>query len=426
MSDKYTIKDVTTDLAFLVSLTRIFTVDDEGFWIDVADKEHYVHKLDANDQGKEIVVFQDPMPEGQFHYFNPYSEGLGKKSPISNFYYKSVRVAFNSYLTESIRYVIAQIHEHKNQIATNPEHLLPNAIIRATSVPVDKNKTLYDVVDDKLIEEIDTIVDRIGVELLFVGYRPDQMKSFIKIEALSDPKWDEKFGKDIRKKSLQAFKSLVLGVLDMKTVSDIDTFTSKYDPDTKSSARLYTTLSIYAKLYSRINDILSEVGKAIDIDELIHVIDRSTFAYAIAKHMVQPVTPAQSPTDTSSSQAPRINLSGGSGISLPQNKFGSPEIIDNFGRKVRQGQAFGDNSTPAFSKFQPHVYKDSADPFSPSVQPAVGISNSFGGSSFGGGFGNAGSMFSSGFGGSSFGGSNMFNTTPPSNFGSPNTISRLF
>lgn len=414
MTEKYVIKDVTRDLAFLLTLTKLFEMDSEGYWYDPGLGKRYVHQLDADDEGKEIIVFKDPLPDGDFYFFNPYSEGFGKQSPAVKFYFKAIRAAFNLNLEKAVLHVIEQAFDHKEAIKTNPDHNLSHIVIRMCSVPIDKKNVLFDVIDETLIEEIKTIFLRMDNDCLFVPYMTAQMTSIVKVDTLTDPKWDEKFGKDIRKKTLLAFKAVIMGVLGIKNPDELDSFSVKYDPELKTSARLYTTLSVYMKLYSKFNDILAAAfavdgvpseRDVIDLSELNAVIERSGFAYAIAKHMVQPIGPTKHATDLSTSDTSQLRFGDRSGNN--PNKSGSrfaPEVVST-GPGYSGGMSFTPQ-TQTRSRFAAPSVNETYDPFSPVVR-----SNSFSsqGNFNGGGFG-GNSGFSSGF-----------DARPPSNFGTPMT-----
>ena len=431
MTHTYTIRDVTDDLTTVLKLSRLFGADDEGFWIDLDTKERYVHKLDAKDEGKEIVIFQDPLPKGDYYYFNPYAEGLGKKSPASQFFYKTVRMAFDLALERAVMHLTTKVLEHKNASKEDPNHRLSSPLVKMSSVRIDKNNTLFDVVDEDMRKEFSTLFDRSMKDgIVVTPYMSSQWTAKAMCDVLTDQKWDEKFGKDVRKKSLKAFKSAIMGVLGIKNPEDIDTFSVKYDPDLKTAARFYTTLSVYLKMYSRFNEILAEAfGNPLDeinLTEIQEVIDNSSAAYAIAKHMVQPVIPTTSITEASalrSANTSGLSLGGAKGNILPQptgSRF-APQVVGQPGQSTG-GLGFGLKE----SRFKPLVLSDTpADPFSPMVKPIQQQTGSslFGSSGQSYGFGQ--SSYGFGQGGSGFGGGG-FNTTPPSNFGAPGVTRRMW
>jgi hypothetical protein len=418
---KYTIKDVTNDLSFLLTLTKLFTSDDKGFWMD--EEERFEYKLDNNSDGKQIVIFQDPMPRGDYFYFNPFSEGFGKKSPAVNLFYKTCRVALNVNIRMVMLHVLEELLNSKEQEG----YSLAPTVLRMSTIPLDKKTTLFDMVDEKFIDEVKTILDRLeATEIngsICVVYIPQQMTANVKCDALTDPKWDENHGHNIRKKSLLGFKSLLMGVLGIKNVEELDAFSEKYDPALKSSAKIHSTLTVYLKLYSKFNEVLSE-SDAIDLGTLAEVIDRFPLAYAIAKHMIQPSVPAKSITDVTTTDTSNfINKTAGT------KRFLQPEVVDSFGRPIGQVGIAQPLFTPggSTSRFKPEVVgMNNHDPFSPipagvGSQP-VSVFNQpthspmgLGGSSY---FNNPAPAFS----GMGMG----LNLNPPSNFGSPGTRSGYF
>ncbi len=420
MTDQYTIKDVTEDLSFLMTLTKIFDVDEDGFWCDKSTKERFVYKYDPAADGREIVMFQDNPPKGEYFFFNPFAEGFGKKSPATQLYLRTVRVAFNLNLRNAHLYVAEQALQTK----VDKTHKIDPNVAKMGSNIVEKRTTLIDVIDETMIKEFVKIWDRMNDECIFIPYLQQQMTAKVKIDALTDPKWDDKYGKDIRKKSLTAFKSLLMGVLGIKAPEEINQYFVKYDPQNKTSAMFYTTMSVYMNLYRQFNDILPESyatdegpseRDAIDLGQLYDVIERFPQAYVIAKHMVQPSVTKTSVTDTRPADTSTLSFA-------PQGakkRFRGPEVIDDLGRTIRQNTSLSfDNSRSSGGRFKAHVLPDiKSDPFSPYVQPQMdtpqwGASPSS--------FQGTGGYFDSGNMGSTFGSApSGLNFNPPSNFGSP-------
>lgn len=428
MTDGYTVKDVTSDLGFLLSLTKMFEADSDGYFFDPVEGKRFAHRLDNNEDAKEIVLFQDPMPKGDYYAFNPFSEGYGRKSPATQFYYKTIRVAFNLNLRYATLYITRVILESKAASTAKEEYSLPSAVLRMSSVPVDRRVSFYDVVDDKLMEEFERLFDRMNDECVFVPYLKQQMTAKVMCDALTDPKWDEKFGKDIRKKSLAAFKVILMGVLGISKPEELASFSVKYDPDLKSSAQFHTIMSVYLKLYSRFNDVLADAfgtdGKPsprdeINLGELAAVIERFPLAYAIAKHMVQPVLPKNSPTDVKAADTSRLRIGDGT----TSRRFPGPEVVGELGGQRRAGGLQLGRPADGQRRFAPHVINDAPiDQFAPAVRQTNMSSGFGGGSSFnsgGGGYFNGGA---SGFGG----GGGGLNLNPSSNFMSPGTRNSYF
>lgn len=419
MSEQFSIKDITQDLSFLLTLTKLFEADEQGFWRDVGTRERYIHKLDSADEGKPIVIFQDPFPEGDFYFFNPYSEGFGKQSPSVALFFKLTRKALNLNIERSVLYVAEQVLLHKKMVEEKQDHRLGPTIIRMSSVAIDKKNTLIDVIDDTMLEEFEEIFEVLDGEFIFVPYMTAQMTSTVKIDILTEPAFEEKISKDIRKKSFAAFKALMMGILGIKSPEELSEFASKYDPKTKSSARLQTTLSVYLNLYMKFNDVLADAfnidgepreSEVIDLGHLQTVIERTPLAYAIAKHMIQPVIPRQSAVSTTTIDTRGVSSpGGGSGVSIIPDPF-KPEVVPNIG--------WGASNQPTHrSPFEPEVVSPGFN-----LPPAAGslpMSRGHGGmygNPYGGypGFPNQGIRIPINAGG-------QINIVPPSNFDTPFT-----
>ncbi len=419
MADTYTISDISEDLKSLLQLTKLFDADDQGYWIDTGRKERYIHKLEDSDSGKPILVFQDPLPDGDYYLFNPYSEGLGKQSPASALFFRACRTSLNYSIERIVKYIVNQVLHHKQRIETDPEHQLGHVIIRMSSVPIDKKSTLIDVIDEQMITEFDQIFNIFKEDFVFIPYMTAQMTAMVKIDILSDPKFEEKIPKDIRKKSFAAFKAVLMGVLGIKKPEDIHEFSSKYDPKTKSSARMHTTLSVYLNLYSRFNDAIADAysddgipceSEVMDLGRIQEVIERIPLAYAIAKHMVQPVVPRTYATSTTTVDTRGFSSpGGGNGQAIAPSPF-EPEV-------VRPSISIGSMpNIPLSSPFQPEVVRPafSLPPGGGSLP--VNQNQGWGQPSYGGGWGQ--SMRSPGVS-IPINYSGGVNLSPPTNFNDP-------
>lgn len=402
MTEGYTIRDVTRDLGFLLTLTKLYVADEDNFWYDWAQKERFRYRIDANDELREIANYQDPLPKGNYHFFNPFADGFGPKSPAVLWYYKCIRAAFNLNVSQSIRYVMSSLLESKEAATNKTEYSLPSSVLRISSLQVDRKQTLYDVVDEKMLDEFEKISERTMAEGFHIPYSRPMMEAKVTNSALSDDKWDEKWGEGIRKKSLVAYKTILMGLLGITKPEDLSKFSEKYDPKTKSAAQFHTIMTVYLRLYSCFNDIIAEAWtengeiaahQEINLGELAAVIDRFPLAYAIAKHMAQPVLPKTAALDVKPVDTSKMSLSNGS-----QNarKFGGPQIVDEYGRTAApQSLSLGLRNEKT-SRFTPEIVEDRPfDPFAPAVAPAPSGFRSVGygttypqqGSYFGGGGG---------------------------------------
>jgi hypothetical protein len=428
MTETYTIKNVTEDLSFLLTLTKLFEADEEGFWFDPGTNERHKHLVESNSSPKEIVLFQDPLPKGDYYFFNPYSEGFGQSSPAVQLYFKTIRISFNLYFNTVMMHIMREVAEHKELVKEDPSHKLSNAAVRMTHLPVDNKTTLYDYIDDKVINEFEKIISRIDAsgddDLIFVPYMRQHMTAKVVCDTLTDSNWDEKFGHDIRKKSLVAFKAAVMGVLGISNPSDLSKFSTVYDPELKTAPRLWATLTTYLKLYSKFNDVIPDAfaingvtadKEAIDLGELQAVLDRSSMAYSIAKHVVQPVPPKKNVVDTTTIDTPKITIGGGNNLTRSGSRF-APQIIDDSRNSGLNRGLSINNRYETQSRFKPQIIdtRDN-DPFSPAAvgNGSVNLGHGLGGVSSERGY----------FGETNRGGLTL---TPRSNFGSPETSRRYF
>jgi hypothetical protein len=424
MTEGYKVQDVTADLVTMMKLTGAWEVDDEGYWHILRDDARYVHKIDNNDSGRQIVLFQDPMPRGDIHFFNPYGEGLGKKSEANTLFYTGIRTALNAHLCSVMEYVAREVHASKMATVEKSEYPLSLGVIRMSSVKFDKKSTLYDIIDETFLDELKTIRKRNGSDLVFVPYIPAQMTVKVSCPALMDTKWDELYGADIRKKSLLAFKALLMGVLGMKSPNDIEKFTVKYDPDAKTAARVWTTLNAYVRLYSAFNDVMAEAygtdgvpneHMEINLDDIQSVIDRSHLAYAIAKHMTQPSFAPAAATNTAPADTSKVRFDASN---TGARRFSA---ISSDPAQPAPGSKFSLTPLePTPRRFQPISAVVAVDPFAPAFAQAAPAPQQ----SMFMPMQNRQSMFANppGMGGYAQG----FDNTPPNGFGTPDLTKQYF
>lgn len=422
MTNSYTIDDVTKDLTFVLSLTGALDANEKGYVVAKGEEEPFVYRFEHNDPGKNIVLFQDPLPQGDYYLFNPFGEGFGKETPATKLFYKLLRESLNVNLGTILLYILQSNLEAKQATKEKQDYSISSAVLKMSSVLVDKKNTIYDVVDETLLEEAKTLLKRCDHDLVNVIYLSRQMTAQAKCPVLTDPLWDEKFTKDVRKKGINAFKATLMGILGIESVEDLNNFKVKYDPELKSSAQFHTVLSLYLKLYMQFNDILAEAfgtdnepaySFEINLGELTNVIERLPLAYAIAKHTVQPVLPAHAaPTSFETADTSGLNLQSGH----KTRPFG-PKIVDSFGSVATPtAPVLNLGVTQPQSRFGPRIINDPNQNWTTAqqaqvqqipVQPVSNFSQPIGG------------LFNQPL---NLGGS--LNLTPPSNFGFPGTAPR--
>jgi hypothetical protein len=474
MTDGYTIKDVTEDLKYLVSLTNVFEVDNEGYLTVANTSERAKPKLDGADSGSEIVLVQGTMPKGEYLTFNPFSEGLGRVgNPANNYYYQAIRVATNATMMVIFFHVARTILTAKKAAAAGEEFTISPAVVKMAGVQMAKRQTLYDVIDDEMIKEFKTLCDRIDDTFFFVPYDTRDMTARVTCSVLTDAEWDAKYaGKDVRKRSVAAFKALIMGVFGITAPDQLSKFSVKYSElNVRSAPRFHTTMSVYLKLYEVFNEVAVDAYTTdgtppdtfvVDLGALNDVIERFPAAYNIAKHMMQTNTaPSVKAADTASSDTRGMRFQPhGTGTMTPDGKpsrFKGPPVVGGFGVQPQPGFMMGQPQPQQNGRFRPHIVDNTpADPFSPSGTPGIGHNsapsmsgNAFGvaptmmapmmGPGMGGGMGGGMGMMSPMMGnpaspaGAAFGApvqaqQNMFgspsmgfNMSAPSNFGEPGT-----
>ena len=427
MQQGYTAQSVTADLTFILSsLTCVYTADAEGYWIGIDDKKRYEYAMDSSDQPKSIVLFQDPMPQGNYLFFNPFGEGAGRRSPAVQRFYTAARVAANYRLQLATIYMLETLLMTKKEADDGKTINLSSAVARASAVTVDKKTSLFDLVDDTFLKEVNLLFDRLGDKILEFPYRQHNQTAEVTSVPLKDEHFETKYGKDIRKKSLIGFKAAIQGVLGIVQVSDLDKLKVAYDPTEPSVPKFAALCRIYYLIYSRFNDILADFSetRSVNLGMLEEVITRFPQAHAIAKHASQPVPTRTRPAATVQT-VDTTGLNLGSVVATPpppkrQSAIG-PEIV---GGGFSLAPAYTSQPTPPRNRvIGPEIVGGPVDPYRSHSAPT----QSYGG---GGGY-NQGYDLSAGMQ-SSFGtqpspyasSSGILDLNAPSNWLTPATMQR--
>jgi hypothetical protein len=314
----YTIKDVTSDLRKVLTLTGEVDADSDGFMVHRDDRTQIkLVRSKKDDDSRAVVLFQDPLPKGDNFVFNPYSESMGSSSIPSNFFYKAARTNLSFTMMDTVIWLAKELLAHKKALEAKEEHRLSSAILRLTSVKLDgKRGQIIDAVDDEFINELKKITDAVGPELTHITYHNRQMRATAVVGCLSESTWDENYGRGIRKKSLQAFKALIMGLLGIKTPADLDTIEVRYDVDSGAAAKFTTIVTLYVKIYSGFAEVLANVLiHDLNLSDLMEVVDNMSNATRLAKHSSQPILPVASPKSTA--PANTAHVTSPSGYSAP-------------------------------------------------------------------------------------------------------------
>ena len=278
---------------FLVSSCPTYAVDDSGFVINLARNppQRHVLKLDVKNTeevGKEIVIYQDPIPEGDYFLLNPYAEGMGLRAPPLTFLYDALALTCAHRVGIVIDSLIAML------ILSNKDgnKAIPESALRIVSKHQVDGKALVDLVDDKMSAEISTILDALGTHYIVPAYVPAQMTAKLIVKCLSDPDFETSFGKTVRKKTVKVFLALTKGILDIDGPEDLSAFDTKYDPEMRVPPKMHTFLSTLLKVYLRFNDALEEAvadpDARIDLGELSEVIEQIPLVFPLARGAVIP------------------------------------------------------------------------------------------------------------------------------------------
>lgn len=278
---------------FLVKSCPTFDVDDAGFIINMArtPPQRHVLKIDpknAEEIGKEIVIYQEKIPDGDYYLLNPYAEGLGLRSPPLTFLYDALSLTAGHRVGIVLESLVLMLLESKVQKGS--ANVIPEAALRIVSKHKIDGKAIIDLVDDKMPAEITTILDALGSHYVVPAYVPAQMTARLVVKCLSNPDFETSFGKTVRKKTVKIFLELTKAILDVETDKDLVAFETKYNPDLHVPPKMFTFLSTLLKMYLRFGDALEEVvadpAARINLGELSEVIEQIPLVFPLAKNAV--------------------------------------------------------------------------------------------------------------------------------------------
>ena len=280
-------------ISFLVKSCPTFDIDDAGFIINLArtPPQRHVLKLDDRNKeeiGKEIVIYQDPIPNGDYFLLNPYAEGTGLRSPPLVFLYDALALTAShrvGIVMESLLTMLVQSKEDGKD-----KQVLPESALRIVSKHRVDGKAIVDLVDAKMVEEIRVILEALGSHYIVPAYVPAHMTSRLVVKCLTNPDFETSFGKTVRKKTVHVFLALTKGILDIDKPEDLTAFETKYDPDLRVPPKMHTFLSTLLKIYLRFNDALEEVvadpAARINLGELSEIIEQIPLVFPIARNAV--------------------------------------------------------------------------------------------------------------------------------------------
>ncbi len=296
-------QDVTDALRFFIEMSGVYTTDDEGFVVKKTG-ERISLPGPSGAAGKPVVLYQQPMPRGDFYVINPFAEGLGQNTPPQVFFYKlqrqalivRIRLAVLSPIMLAMIDKKIPVPEDSNFIEAKHTKTMLDMIGGKTVA----GKSIIDEIDDKMFAEVDKFLSSPAQNdhIVDILYLKRQMTSSLKSDIIEDEHhFNASMG--IRKKSYQVAQAILMNLLGVKSKQDLARFTA--GTMEKAPAKLSSWMTVLFSVYSKFNQVLED---SIDIE---WVVDLGSFKMHLdnlpaysgnAKWMIAPNAPE--PTSSSS------------------------------------------------------------------------------------------------------------------------------
>ncbi len=266
-------QDTTDALRFFIEMSGVYTTDEEGFVVKKTG-ERISLPGPSGAAGKPVVLYQQPMPRGDFYVINPFAEGLGQNTPPQVFFYKLQRQALIARIRLAVLSPVKLAMIDKKLSVPEDSQFIDakhtKTMLDMISGKTAAGKSIIDEIDDKIFVEIDKFLSSPAQNdhIVDILYLKRQMTSSLKSDVIED---DTHFNASmgIRKKSYQVAQAVLMNLLGVKTKRDLERFTS--GTMDKAPAKLSSWMTVLFNTYSKFNQVLED---SIDME---WVVDLGTF-----------------------------------------------------------------------------------------------------------------------------------------------------
>lgn len=310
--------DVTDSLVFFMGTTILYTVDPEFFVCRQKADGIVRERIGAagTDEGKELVLYQEVIPKGDYYVLNPYAEGLGDRTPPTTFFYSRMKLGVTARVRMLILAVIKCVLKDKGVEAGTDLgiEVVPQTknILHIISGRTDGHKTIVDEIDAKTYKEVETFLGtpRMRDGLVSPEYRKVQAHSIIDVALLKDESDDVP---GVRKKTVQVLKALLRNIFNLHKPDDWDAYTFKAvkGAPTKMSSWMHVLYAIYEKINAAIEDTFPEL--TVDLGTFRAHLENMPAYYGNAYCMI---IPNATPSAANSTTVPQANIP--QAASIPQ------------------------------------------------------------------------------------------------------------
>ncbi len=262
------ISDVENFTRFLIEMTGIYSVDEEGYVISVLDNAPITIK--AGKSRKPLMVVQEVIQDNEAILINPVNENL-REDQGSKFLYTALSGGLVRKCSRLV-YFLEELRQEGDDCAISSD------LAKFASRYLPK-------MDAKVLEEFKTICSP-PLEFMNVWFRRNFKEARFRCNVFQP----ETF-KSVRKKTLNVILPLFAEILGVKKTDDI---TEAYNFKSKSitSPKLDSILNIYLQLYNNLNQYLAFIPDSdytIDITELGHHINNLEDYYGKVKFLTSTV-----------------------------------------------------------------------------------------------------------------------------------------
>lgn len=298
--------EVTECLRFFVDTFVGYTTDEDNY---VTTRDTTRITLRENGDEKELILYQEQIKDTNAMILNPFAEGLGDVISTNWFYRTNQKVMSNKIIV-AMKSVMQMCLADKTK-KTKDNEPYPLWLVDLMSVVVND-------VDEKLIEEFDTITKD---DLAFVNivYAPRQIMAYLRCGLFENDRgtpWRDKFTK-IRKKSWTVFETLFNKLLKTEG-GDLRKF--DYKETELGCVKFSSIMNTTFRIYSEINDILDykNIETSVNLGEFRKHLNMFPAYFQNAKSMLQP-----------SFERKAVPVQQSSGVPAPQPIMGQTPVQQN-------------------------------------------------------------------------------------------------
>ena len=264
--------EVENALKDLIKMAVPFDVNSDGFIYNFKNGELQTLEMDGGVKAP-ICIYKENLPDANTPHFvfNPFQEHLACFEKTNSLFYNIQRTVLYGRFCQVIKLVIRFIQK-QNEIDIPEDSALSKVgthhkeLVKVGARNAENGKKLSTLIDDKSFDNIESFLESKDqkVDLIFIGYIKKMSCSALRLNILTDSDYEEVTNlKKMRKQDLMALRAIIMGILNLKKKDDLEEFevTCK---DWKYPSKMYTWLSVLAKVYAQLNPFLKIIDDLYD------------------------------------------------------------------------------------------------------------------------------------------------------------------